>query len=523
MKRLITLLFVVFFCCVNFSFIPPGTTKDASVKWGPELEGSKRGSISGYLGHNDNAYFLTGYEKSDFIIRKITKTLNDAGTYVFEEKDKQMDMKFEFEGVEYYDDQLFVFKSNIDKDAKKKVLYYNRVSTKTMQATGKTTRLSEINYEKKNNSGAYSVRTSRNDACVMVICGLPYDKESNEKNMIVMCDSTLKVLWKKTVTLPYMDKLFTTLSWSTDDKGNAYCLGKEYKGKAKEEVGGKQNFQYHIIAYTNSGEKKTDYAIKLGDKFVNDIGFIIGDDGNIICSGFYSKQGRRSTDGAFFLKLDAKTQNVLSSNMKEFDVNFITEGLTEKETKKAEKKEAKGKDLEVLSFDIDDILRKEGGGYVTVGEQFFREQHSRTDSRGNVTTYYVYYFYDIVVINMDDNGKIEWVEKIPKRQASTTTAYSGYALVVNKDKLRFIFNDHKENLAPKKQGGWKNFDMSDKNGIAAMATIDMSGKVTREALFNDRETEVYLRPAVCSQVDDDQLLLFGEKKKTDQFALVTFK
>ncbi len=32
-------------------------SKFASVKWGPELEGSKKGSITDFLGYDDNAFY----------------------------------------------------------------------------------------------------------------------------------------------------------------------------------------------------------------------------------------------------------------------------------------------------------------------------------------------------------------------------------------------------------------------------------------------------------------------------------
>ena len=68
----------------------------------------------------------------------------------------------------------------------------------------------------------------------------------------------------------------------------------------------------------------------------------------------------------------------------------------------------------------------------------------------------------------------------------------------------------------------KNFNLSDRNGVVVLATMDDSGKLTREILLDNTETEVIIRPKVCEQFDDDHMLLFGERKKMEQFAIITF-
>src|SRR5688572_25199911 len=93
MKQLLCTLLLLS-AAVQYGFAP---SKHASVKWGPELEGSKSGSIASIIGFDESGYYLLGYQKSDVIIRKINRSMNDVATYVFLAKDKAMDMKFAFE------------------------------------------------------------------------------------------------------------------------------------------------------------------------------------------------------------------------------------------------------------------------------------------------------------------------------------------------------------------------------------------------------------------------------------------
>lgn len=502
-----------------------GQSKTATIKWGPELKGSKRGTLTETIGYDESGYYVRGVEKSDIYLEKLDKNLNRVATWEFEEKDPDTKMKYGLEGVSYFNNHILLFESNVDKDAKKNVLYMRTVNKKTMAAEGKRKKVSELDYESKRKVGGFDYRISREEEKLMIInFPPPADKEANDRYELTICDSTLNIVWSKKIELPYQNTLFYPSKWIVDDEGNAYVLGKLYKDKVRETRKGIQNFAYHIIAFTNKGQDKVDYEIKIAEKFVTDITFNVNDKGDIVCSGFYSKIGRASIDGCFYMTLDPLTKNVKVSNLKEFGLDFLTSGMTEKQEKKAKKREEKGKDIELLEYDLDKLVLKDDGGCVLIGEQFYIYTTTVSNGKSSYTVYH-YVYNDIIVININPEGKIEWAQKIPKRQNTANDGgfYSSYAVAINKEKIRIIFNDHKDNLAPKKQGDWENFSLKDKNGIVTLATIDKDGTVTRESLFSLAETEVAVRPKVCDQINDDQILLFGEKGKLEQFAIVTFK
>ena len=50
----------------------------------------------------------------------------------------------------------------------------------------------------------------------------------------------------------------------------------------------------------------------------------------------------------------------------------------------------------------------------------------------------------------------------------------------------------------------------------------IEGRQTREALFSMREADVIIRPKVCEQTTKNELILFGQKKKKQRFAKVSF-
>ena len=127
------------------------------------------------------------------------------------------------------------------------------------------------------------------------------------------------------------------------------------------------------------------------------------------------------------------------------------------------------------------------------------------------------------MVNINSSGNIEWAQKINKRQVSRNDGgpFSSFAMAVVKDKLYFIFNDNKENLT-NKEGKTSNFSLSDRKGIVTVVTMNQDGTSTRSPLYTNEEIEVLTRPKVCRQINDSEMLLFGERKKTDQFALLKF-
>jgi hypothetical protein len=91
------------------------------------------------------------------------------------------------------------------------------------------------------------------------------------------------------------------------------------------------------------------------------------------------------------------------------------------------------------------------------------------------------------------------------------------------DKLYFIFNDNPKNLFYKGDGKLYNFNKGKKESLVVLVELNMDGKQTREALFSMKDAEVIIRPKVCEQISNTQMILFGQKKKTQRFAKITFK
>jgi hypothetical protein len=239
--------------------------------------------------------------------------------------------------------------------------------------------------------------------------------------------------------------------------------------------------------------------------------------GDIGCGGFYSERGNFSIKGTFFLTLDAGSKRKKKENLKEFTVDFLSEFMSEKKAEKG---------TELYEYDLDRLILREDGGAILVAEQYFVNvvttyMGGANGMRTPNTTYY-YNYNHLVVININPDGSIQWANKIPKRQITSNDGgfYSSYTFSNVRDKMYFIFNDHPKNLDNTASDKLYNFSL--KGGVVVLVEMDSKGNMKKQALFNAREAEVITRPKVCEQVSQNEVVIFGQKKKTHKFARLTF-
>ena len=181
----------------------------------------------------------------------------------------------------------------------------------------------------------------------------------------------MNVLWKKDITLPYKDELFDIETFKVDNHGNVYLLGLLYKDKRKTKRNGEANYQYKVLSYTDNGSNNKEYSVSLPDRFLTDMQIGVRANKDIVCAGFYSENGKLSIRGTFFLSIDAETKEIKTKSFKEFDINFITQNMTENQAEKAKKREEKGKDVELYEYDLDKLIVRSDGGAMLIGEQYF--------------------------------------------------------------------------------------------------------------------------------------------------------
>ena len=547
MKRA-TLFILTAFVFQVFSFAQ-NRSKKVEIDWGQIIENKKSYPDIDVLGYDENNVYVTRTEskglRSTHYIERFDERMNRQGFELLNMKTegKERDLYFSAQ----LKDNLYVYSTFENKKLEKTFLFVQQINKETLKPEGDLKKIAE----RPNNQprrmifgigtgsrfsdwSRFDKSISRDRSKVAIYYNIPNEKEEQESFGFHVFDENMDLLWEKEVELPYNAEKFDKRGLRVDDDGNVYLLGRLYEETAKERKKEAPNYTYELIYYTNKGQSSDTYTFELSDdeKFITDLQFEITKEKDIICAGFYSENLTKkgiprgtSIKGSFFLKVDGDTKAIISQSDAEFGIDFITQNLSEKAEKKVKKKEKAGKTVELYEYDLDDIILRDDGGAVLVGEQFFIQHLTVSDGRGGFRTKTIYNYNDIIVININPDGKIEWQTKVGKRQRSSFgSSYCSYALAVVQDKLYFVFNDHPDNINYKGEGKIKTCSYFDYGTLVVLIEVNRNGEQDKEALFLSEDAQTVVQPLQFEQISKNEMILFGtsEKRKKRRFAKLIF-
>ena len=513
MKNALLLIFV--YVLTSPFTLAQNRSNEVDILWGEEVRASKRSTLTDIVGYNESGICVLKEEYSRI-------RLSSVSTLEHYDNEMMLSGSLELGDIEFIihlQDELYVFTSELDKKSKLNILYSQSVDMGEMQLNNDKQEIAEVYFSgfSRFNSGSFAYEVSGDSSKLFINYNLPYNKNESEKFGFHVFDSSLNEVWHREVTLPYTDQLFSVEDYVVDNNGGVHLVGVEYKDKRAAKRRGKPNYTYHILSF--NGGRDSDTPVQVEGKFITDMQIAIDKDLNVLCGGFCSALGTFSIEGSFFLKLNSSSNEVVSESYKAFGIDFITQHMSKRNEKKAKKKDKKGKDVEMYQYDLDNIILKEDGGVMIIGEQYFVRTVTSTSTDANgatrTTTNYYYYYNDIIVISVAPNGDIDWTQKIPKIQITSNDGgfFSSYALSVVADKLYFVFNDNPKNLFYTGEGSIYNFN-SGKESLVVLVTVDSDGVQKREALFSAREADILTRPKVCEQISGTEMIIFGQRKKS---------
>jgi hypothetical protein len=491
------------------------------IEWGDEEQISRNSTLNDIVGYDETGIYALKLQKRSSIFFKSTQfTLEHYNNKVKKTRTVLIDLnlgngKILFEGIFQFGKRLYLFTSQNDHSQRKNKLYVQLIDKRSLKPSRKRAELADIGYKSRNNDGKFEIRLSRDSTKMMIWYDLPYKYGAPEKFGFQIYDLRFQRLWEKNIELPYSDQLFQLAEFKVDSKGNAYLLGKVFKKGLKERRKGKPNYKYHILAYLKEGKEIKEFIFGFENRFITDMQFEIDDKGDIIAAGFYSDKGSTSIKGSFYLKLDGQTKILKNKHFKDFDISELAEFLNERKAEKGR---------ELYKYNLKDLILRDNGGAYLIAEQYYIKVSTYTDPSGFIRSDYRYYYNDIGVVNIDAAGKIKWIKRIPKKQVTSNDGgfYSSYAYSRYKNKLYLIFNDNPKNINNPDTQKIYNFQRG-KNSAVVIVKIDDEGNISKNQLFNTRDTNVITRPKVSEQVSKNEMIIFGQWKKTNRLAKITFQ
>ncbi|MCC6838866.1 MAG: hypothetical protein IT230_01770 [Flavobacteriales bacterium] len=504
-------------------------TDKAQVKWGPEQTTKEHGTFDYVIDDLGNSAYLAVYRKKDFFIQRMD------GVRTMWQRPVELEWDGEdltVERILLTNKEVLVFASLFSKKDSEHRLYLQTFSQADLSPLKSWDRVAVIAAEKAANKGGFHISASPDRSKILVHVMPPLDKEDVEKSRMNVYDADMNPLWRQDFQLPYTDKQFTVESQRLDNDGSVVVLGVKYADKLESKElkrANKATYEYHLLVYGGTSAAPQDYPITVQDKFLQDMTLSMADKGDIICAGLFGNKDSFNARGAYFLRLDRASKQVVHSSFKDFSDDFITMYMTGKQAEKVKKKaDRKEEELELPEFELHDIIHREDGGAVLLAEQYIFRISTYTTSSPNggttTTTVYNYYYNDVLVVNIDPQGNIEWATKVPKRQHSANDGgrYSSIAVDVKGDNIYLVFNDSGENLFVKPGDKLEQFSLTGKDALVVLATIDGDGNVSREALFAPDRRDVILRPKDCVELSDKTMFIYASRKNDYRFGQIVF-
>ncbi len=525
---------LLFVCAILFSNGLNAQPYQLTTRWGEEIKANRRTTLNDIIGSDETGFYAIRTRASMFL--DFTFTLEHYGNDLRPIKSVEMELVTNGrqrvgEFTLYTNNEIYIFSSYADPQTRINDLFVQQVDKKTLQLSAPVSIAKiDFNGQKRRNDGVFEFRLSRDKSKLLIYSKLPFEKNEPEKFELLVLDKTMNPLWQKQITIPYKDQLFDLESMRVSNDGEVHLLGLVYKDKRTEIRKGEANYSFELLSYYDKGAREERTPLSLPGKFITDMQIGLLDNKDIVCAGFYSETGTLTIKGTYFLKLDAKTRTVVTNSSKEFDLDFVAQNLTEREARKVGRRAENDKDIELFQFRLDQLVVDNIGGVFLVGEQFYIKRvvtSTRNPTTGAVTTRtdYYYYYNDIIAIRIGADGEILWSQKIPKRQMSINDggARSSYAFGVRNGQLLFIYNDSAENLNYTGRGPVARAEMNSLSGVVMLCAVSGTGEVKRQPVFGAKEVNVIIRPRVCEQISSSEFVLFGQRGKKQQFAIMNIK
>ena len=334
--------------------------------------------------------------------------------------------------------------------------------------------------------------------------------KKNEHHSILVFDEDFNQLWEKEFELPYKDKQFKLQDVKVSDEGEVSVLGKVYPKKKKKKKGG--NYHYELFKITENNVISTKLSVE--DHFVATLELDFTPENKLSCIGFYSDRNEFRFKGVCSFIIDPKNLNIENSKFSPFTEQFLMD------------KYGKSKDKELSNIRFKSVSYPNGGGMIITAEEFFITTTYVHNQFGGYTRI-SYNFDDIITLKLSDEGDLLWARNINKAQTSgyfsNPLMSFGTAQYNNNEYL--ILNAHKK--MGELSGGRIKFRESflwkatRNNTNLYIVKFDADGNFIYKTLLANKEEVAPFNCRYIEQVSDNELILYGERRKKRQFLKIT--
>lgn len=498
--------------------------------------------------------------------------IDQSFTVVFE-KDYDNKMKDRlYETFAYLADKMFLFTRDYNKKQKTLTIACIQIDKTTGELIDTWKDIAVYKKENEKDEIRIDIRPMVNQTGYIVTTSV--ESADNLKIHTQTLDVNAQPKISSTINIEFAPKLYELEDIKISKTNSIILLGKEYEEvetlKKKKKVKTIAFKQYLIGFYTVAGEKITNVPVSTNEKFALGAKLIEQPTGEILLAGFYSNTIKKDALSGFFInKIDPVSGTILSSTTKEMSTSMLgnfkeeDEPETDSKEKSAKKLAGKQEDSTEESLPNNFIIRTadvnpaDNSIIITAEVMRYSTYHfTQTEWTGSgntrtmKTSYYdrhLFYNNDILIINADKGGKVNWFNLIHKSQLETYVTYSfggdpyyelrknyagmfssslfpyysSYKTMFYKNNLLLIYNDNikNKNTLGIKDDIYTIANFSNHSNTYAIIIDLATGKMTKKSIAsNDEETVIMPRHSYIFGNN-----IFAPSWKTRLIGKTTFK
>lgn len=373
------------------------------------------------------------------------------------------------------------------------------------------------------------------------------DAESKDKIGLYVYEANLELIWSNTVEMPYTEKKMNNVAYCVNKNADVFILTEIYKDNTTDRTTkkGEPNYDLKLFRIESTNEvSETD--IKLSNKFLVDYNFFEGRNEEIILAGYYKNTDQKkvlhvhisgnivddySVNGLFLFRINTDGE-VIDGQVSELDAEALKKFNKRSQVKKIENQESRGT-VAIKNLKMRDVFLHEDGSVTTVGEVFYKTitvRHSATAGPGGMgggmggTTTDVKiteYFEDVLVSNFDNEGNLNWMTKVPKRQFTDKPNKGlGIKTLQNEDGIFIVFLDNPKNLELSEDKVPVKYRDGAKGDLSVCKVSMSDGAYTKSMAFNSKNANgIKLKQFKTNRIvkisEDEFAVEFYKKKKED--------
>lgn len=206
----------------------------------------------------------------------------------------------------------------------------------------------------------------------------------------------------------------------------------------------------------------------------------------LLIIGLYSDRNTGNTDGIYHAILNG-------NNLADYRVTTLSydnELIADFHGKYNPKRES------LYNLDVQDLVLRQDGGVLLLAEENKEYERlaygGRRDYYGSTRFSVDYYYEDLVLISINEDGSSHWQKLLPKRQYSNDdeAVYSSYFLFKNPSYLRILYND----------------EIRNENTVSEYI-LNGKGDITRRSLMSTDNQRLKLQIKNAIQISANQLVV----------------